>query len=159
MMWHIYDDTVDKYVKQLREGGTTMKFIPKVGETCICTGLSGEPRIRPKYVGSYHVLFDYGSDEFSMPYGIFKPIKTPAEIEREDAIQALVEFLMGYYGNPKGGEHYLPLAESLVKRGYSIKQQVKPLSYQTLKNMCSDHAPLNMIYKLLEPYTIQGGDK
>lgn len=51
----------------------------------------------------------------------FFPLRTPeqiAAVEREAAIDSMVQFFMNYYGNPKGAEQYLLLCRSLHDAGY-----------------------------------------
>lgn len=137
-----------------------MKFIPEVGEPCICVGLLDCPRIKPKYVGSAHVLFDSGGVEFSMLYELFRPIKNPAEIEREELAALIYGCTNLWWRSIR--QDSTDLAKMIIDAGWS-KQQVKPLSYDEFKSLMREmsfdsyyHAG---IYELIKPYIIQGGDK
>ena len=125
------------------------KFIPKAGEECVCTHNNFNCKVTPDFVGKELVVFTYEGDEVPLSIECFKPIKTPAEIEREELTLVI--------NNTGRTNHSTDIADAVINAGYR-KQQVKPLSrsYATgalhITNMAYDDlARLGFI--------LQGGDE
>ena len=52
---------------------------------------------------------NYGDEERKK----FRPVRTEAEIKREEGIDGVVQFCINYHGYPKGAEQYLRVATAL----------------------------------------------
>jgi len=120
-----------------------MSYIPKVGEECL-TKLCGmcEPvKVYVKFVGDEHIIFLLDGVERCeyAKTGLFSPLKTPAEIERENNITKALEVL----GHDYRDDSVLKMLGILYDAGYR-KQPVNPLnrSYATgalhITNMAYD---------------------
>ena len=48
----------------------------------------------------------------------FRPIRSPEDAARREVIDSLVEEFINHYGNPKGAEGYLGIANKLYDAGY-----------------------------------------
>jgi hypothetical protein len=134
-----------------------MKFIPKVGEECLYS--LGDSYTWHKcniifIVGTQGVVIEskqvFEGVQFCSFYGNeavkFKPIKTPAEIER-DVLKSELD-----------KDSYIHLMK-VIALGYR-KQQVKPLMTRSeFILICESERWANDIYEKVKGCTIQGGDK
>jgi len=131
-----------------------MKFIPKVGEECYVTHPKGNSNCEILGISGGYVwfkVFNHICFSFLMTECEFKPIKTPTEIERDEAIEKLAGELGELCPSPE-------VVNKVIYLGYR-KQQVKPLSYDEFEEMYFNTSYPKKLYELLKPYTIQGGDK
>jgi hypothetical protein len=142
-----------------------MKFIPKVGEECLYS--LGDSYTWHKcniifIVGTQGVVIEskqvFEGVQFCSFYGNeavkFKPIKTPAEIERDNGIVQMFEDAEVQGSNSA--------FVRLYDKGYR-KQHGKSLSYDKfralMRPMSFDSYYYGGIYELIKPYLSQGGDK
>ena len=131
-----------------------MKFIPKVGEECLwlspSTGVYHHTKII--HINEESVWLE-GEGVVAHDTARYKPIKTPAEIER-DELAAII------YGG--GRLDSADLAKMIIDTGYR-KSQGKSLSYdkfrELMRPMSFDSYYYGGIYELIKPYLSQGGDK
>ena len=128
-----------------------MSYIPKVGEDCICTHNNFNCKVTPDFVGKELVVFTYEGDEVPLSIECFKPIKTPAEIER-DELQSVIKNAMRLQTNHLEET----LAYEIYDAGYR-KQQVKPLS----KSYALDEVGItgnNYRFMVAHGFIVQGGE-
>jgi len=128
-----------------------MSYIPKVGEECLFQG----NKVLVTAVGEETVLAKNPSfvNEIAIPIKDTKPIKTPAEIERENSINKALEVL----GHDYSDDSVLKMLGALHDAGILGKQQVKPLSrsYATGELRISDGF-YNTLVDL--GFIVQGGE-
>lgn len=68
--------------------------------------------------GDVVVLYDFRSDSvesYSNELLSFRPVRSPEDVARDEAIDDLVETMIYFYGNPKGTESYRGLAVRIIE--------------------------------------------
>ena len=140
-----------------------MKFIPTVGEACVCVGFLNHRKVTPKFVGIEHTVFDHDGNEFSMFHIAFEPIKSSAEIERENDVIELTNIVNEWLTTTNSAATLVNLVLDSQCVENKLKQQVKTLSYDEFKVLLY---PLDInrdfysaIYAKIKPFLRQGGDK
>jgi len=151
-----------------------MKFIPKVGEECLLlldyTLDASDDRvdevwqkvlITSEYKDGYVAVWQDEKSGFINTHfgdcGQFKPIKTPAEIEREELKDWLNDD--SYIYQMTDTLLIDNICNHLILGGYR-KQQVKPLSFDDYYLIRSTNSLQQSYRKLTEcGFIIQGGDK
>jgi hypothetical protein len=132
-----------------------MKYIPKVGEECLWlspnTGVYHHTKII--HINDESVWLE-GEGVVAHDTDRYKPIKTPAEIERDNGIVQMFEDAEVQGSNSA--------FVRLYDKGYR-KQHGKSLSYDKfralMRPMSFDSYYYGGIYELIKPYLSQGGDK
>ena len=130
-----------------------MSYIPKVGDDCLVKlqGMYEPVKVDIKFVSNEHIIFILDGVERCeyAKTGLFHPLKTPAEIEREEFIKEV-----GRRFNCFGKSN--ELIGIMYDAGYR-KQQVKPLS----KSYALQEIGLNDYgYKFMvdQGFIVQGGE-
>ena len=139
-----------------------MAYIPKVGEECLYS--LGDSNTWHKcniifIVGTQGVVMESktafeGVQFCGMGSVKFKPLKTPAEIEREKSVTKALEVLGYRYSDGS----VLKILGDLYDAGMLWNQQVKPLSYDDFADLYVTEGYLPLLYKRLKPYIVQGGE-
>lgn len=107
--------------QQLKEGiaPKATAYMPKVGEECLCDWADWTDLEKVKFKGSFDGVawiewFRCEGDVLQIHPKIedvnFRPIKT----EHDKLLDSLVNRMINYYGNPKGAEGYIGLAEAIL---------------------------------------------
>jgi len=126
-----------------------MSYIPKVGEECKWTIVDMSQIVTPLFVTEYNVVFAVNDIDYMRPLKEFSPLKTPAEIEREEFIKEVDRRL-----NCLGTDNdFIGL---MYDAGYR-KQQVNPLpEYYAINDLGLGIWQYRQLIKL--GFIVQGGE-
>jgi hypothetical protein len=128
------------------------KFIPKVGDKVAFPGGSGEVIVANEDVNGLIIICNSLGEYVRVAINVIKPIKTPAEIAREEEILMIADILF-----ESESKNIMEEATAIYDAGYR-KQQVKPLSWPHAFNEIEMGS---FQYEKLgaDGYIIRGGDK
>lgn len=130
-------------------------FIPKIGEECTFQG----NKLLVTAVGEKCVLAKTSEflEELKLPICDLRPIKSHAEIERENTVNTMLE-INGYPSGYEGDMYRF--MNRLYDEGYR-KQQVKPLNLTKFVAIRLESATVQVNYQQLLDggFIIQGDDK
>jgi len=129
-----------------------MSYIPKVGEECITPSGKGTIMCGPDAVGAYCIDIDnvihlYHSKSL-------KPLKTPAEIERENSINEAAKM----FDHLTGIVSPFKLAKIVIDNGYSNKKTHKSLTRTEFIFISESERWSNDVYEKVKGCFIEGGE-